>query len=103
MSDPNGYKHLEPRPGSNYKQWFIKHRRIRAEVLYRQTTGLEPLTPNQVAEDYDLPLEAVQEAIDYCVKHAQVLQEDRDREWAKIEEYERLHPPVLPTVEQSET
>ena len=96
MTDPNGYQHLERRPGSNYKQLFVKGRRIRAEVLYRQTIGLEPRTPEQVAEDYELPLEVVQDAIDYCIKNPQVLQEDRDREWANIVADEKLNPPVLP-------
>src|ERR1700683_2161401 len=96
MTDPNGYQHLERRPGSNYKQLFVKGRRIRAEVLYRQTVGLEPRTPQQVAEDYELPLEAIQEAIHYCLHNTDVLQDDRDREWASIQAYEKLHPPVLP-------
>ena len=28
------YQHLEPRPGSNYRQLFLKGRRIRAAVVY---------------------------------------------------------------------
>jgi uncharacterized protein (DUF433 family) len=102
MNDYNRYKHLGPRPGSNYKQLFIKDRRIRAEVLYRQTIGPDPRTPNDVAADYNLPLEAVLEAIDYCTHNALVLQEDRDRECKKIQQYERLHPPVLPAADLSE-
>jgi uncharacterized protein (DUF433 family) len=102
MTKANVYLHLERRPGSNYKQLFIKGRRIRAEVIYRQTIGLEPRTPQEVADDYELSLEAVQEAIDYCIHNPEVLQEDRDREWASIQEYERLHPPVLPPVDQTE-
>jgi hypothetical protein len=27
------YQHLEPRPGSNYRQLFLKGRRIRAAVV----------------------------------------------------------------------
>jgi uncharacterized protein (DUF433 family) len=103
MTIANGYQHLECRPGSNYKQLFIKGRRIRAEVLYHQTVGGDARTPQQVAQDYDLPLEAVLEAIDYCIRFPEVLQRDRDRELAKIQEYERLHPPVLPPAEQAES
>jgi uncharacterized protein (DUF433 family) len=80
----NGYHYLEPRPGSSYRQWFIKDRRIRAEILYRQTLGEDARTPEQVAHDYSLPVEAVLEAIDYCQKYPEVLQADRDREWANI-------------------
>src|SRR5437870_3408945 len=96
MTNSNKYRHLERRPGSNYKQLFVKGRRIRAEVLYRQTIGLEPRTAEQVAEDYELPLEVVQEAIQYCIDNPQVLQEDRDSEWAEIVADEKRHPPLLP-------
>jgi hypothetical protein len=40
------YKHLRHKPGSNYKQLFCG--RIRAEVLYRETVGANPLTPEAV-------------------------------------------------------
>jgi hypothetical protein len=65
-------------------------------VLYRQTVGVEPRTPEEVARDYDLPLEAVREAIDYCVKNDDVLRQDRERELANILADERLHPPLVP-------
>ena len=58
--------------------------RIRAEVLYRETVGLEPLTPEQVADEYNLPVEAVHEAIDYCIKNQQLLDEERAREEERI-------------------
>jgi uncharacterized protein (DUF433 family) len=102
MSADNKYRHLERRPGSNYKQLIIKGRRIRAEILYHQTVGEDARTPQQVADDYDLPVEAVVEAIDYCRRHPEVLQRDQDRELAKIQEHERLHPPALPSIEQAE-
>jgi hypothetical protein len=57
------YKYLKPKPGSNYCQLFVNGR-IRAEVLYRETVGSEPLTPDDVAREYGLPVEAVVEAID---------------------------------------
>ena len=49
MSETKQYRFLEPRAGSNYRQLFLKGKRIRAEVLYRETIGLEPRTPEQVA------------------------------------------------------
>jgi hypothetical protein len=45
MTITNGYQHLECRSGSNYKQLFVKGRRIRAEILYRQTIGNDSRTP----------------------------------------------------------
>jgi uncharacterized protein (DUF433 family) len=96
MTDPNGYQHLERRPGSNYKQLFVKGRRIRAEVLYRQTIGLEPRTPEQVAEDYELPLEVIQDAIQYCVHNEPLLRQERDEELQWIREQGLDKPPHVP-------
>ena len=63
------YFHLAPREGSGYRQYFVKGRNLRAETLYRATVGPEPKTPDDVARDYDVPVEAVREAIHYCVQH----------------------------------
>jgi uncharacterized protein (DUF433 family) len=60
------YRFLEARPKSAYLQLFIKGTRIRAEIIYRaHVNSEEPRTPEQLAADYGLPLEAVREAIDY--------------------------------------
>ncbi|HTU18487.1 MAG TPA: DUF433 domain-containing protein [Gemmataceae bacterium] len=44
---------------------FIKGTRIRAEVIYRLSVSREPMTAEEIAADYGLPLEAVKEAIAY--------------------------------------
>ena len=66
MSETIDYIHLAPRDGSSYHQFFVKGRNLRAETLYRATVGSEPMTPDDVARDYDVPVEAVREAIHYC-------------------------------------
>ena len=50
MAERVEYKYLKPKPGSNYRQLFV-HGRIRAEILYRETVGPEPLTPEEVASE----------------------------------------------------
>ena len=53
------YQHLESRPGSNYRQFFVKGRRIRAEVVYRCTVGPEgrpPFVPEVRADREPLAL-----------------------------------------------
>jgi len=57
--------------------------RIRAEIIYRETIGLEPLAPEDVAKEYGLPVEAVLEAIDYCLHNQEVLDADRSCEAAR--------------------
>lgn len=60
------FVHLAPNPKSAYKQLFIKGTRIRAEVIYSLYSNAEPMTPEEIAADYFVPLEAVREAIAYC-------------------------------------
>lgn len=96
MNENNGYQHLERRPGSNYKQLFVKGRKIRAIVLYSLTRGEDAQSPAEVAKDYDLPLEVVNEAIDYCQRNPDVLREDNERETAKLKKLWEKHPPLVP-------
>src|SRR6266581_4878821 len=75
------WKHLAPNPKSAYKQLFIKGRRIRARTLYGMfMSAEEPMTPAEIAADYGLPLEAVQEAIAYCQTNPPEIKEDFERE-----------------------
>jgi uncharacterized protein (DUF433 family) len=80
------WTYLAPNPKSSYKQLFIKGTRIRAEVVYGLTVdGSEPMTPEQVAEDFGLPLAAVHEAIAYCASNPPEIQEDHRREERTME------------------
>jgi uncharacterized protein (DUF433 family) len=75
------WQHLAPNPKSAYKQLFIKGTRIRARVLYGlHMSAEEPMTPEEIAADYNLPLAAVQEAIAYCQTKPSEIDEDFRRE-----------------------
>jgi uncharacterized protein (DUF433 family) len=82
MPETIDYTHLAPRKGSGYQQYFVKGRNLRAETLFRATVGPEPMTPDEVAEDYDVPVEAVREAIHYCLRNAALLHGEREEDWA---------------------
>ncbi len=69
--------YLAPNPKSSYKQLFIKGTRIRAEVVYRLSIGREPMTAEEIAADYGLPLEAVKEAIAYGTSSPPEIETDR--------------------------
>jgi uncharacterized protein (DUF433 family) len=86
MSSTSEYQYLESRPRSNYRQLWVKGRHIRAEVLYRHTIGAEPRSPEEVADDYGLPLAAVHEAIGYCLRHQSLLDAERSREEQRLRE-----------------
>ena len=83
MSEPTTttWKHLAPNPKSAYTQLFIRGTRIRARVLYGMfMSDEEPMTPAEIAADFNLPLEAVQEAIAYCQTDPPEIKKDFERE-----------------------
>jgi uncharacterized protein (DUF433 family) len=95
MGEHVAYKYLWPKPGSNYRQLFVNGR-IRAEILYRETVGPKPLTAEEVAAEYGLPVEAVLEAIDYCLRHRELLDAERSREAERIAKAGRDRWPYAP-------
>jgi uncharacterized protein (DUF433 family) len=75
------WKHLAPNPKSAYKQLIIQGRRIRARTLYGMYMSAdEPMTPAEIAREYGLPIEAVEEAIAYCKTDPPEIREDIARE-----------------------
>src|SRR5438067_13414083 len=96
------YVHLAPNPKSAYKQLFVKGTRIRARVLYGWYACAEPMSPEDVAREFDVPVGAVREAIAYCESNPPELAEDYAREEALMKasgmtdpEY-KLHPQPRP-------
>jgi uncharacterized protein (DUF433 family) len=94
----NTWEYLEPRAKSAYRQLFVKGTRIRARVIY----GLfmseeEPMTPEEIAGEYSLPLEAVKEAIKYCESKPQEIEEDFQREEARVQARMRRNASQAPS------
>jgi uncharacterized protein (DUF433 family) len=85
---PTRWKYLGPKPGSHYRQLFITGTRIAARVLYSYYMPGEDW-PGQSAEaiaaGFNLPVEAVREAIAYCQSDPLEIQEDLMREDALME------------------
>jgi uncharacterized protein (DUF433 family) len=74
---PKTWKYLAPKLNSSYKQLFVKGRNIRARTLYgRFMSEEEPMTVEEIAADYDLPVQVVQEAIAYCQTNPPEIEED---------------------------
>jgi len=85
MDTQNGqnWKYLALKPGSSYKQLFIKGRGIAARTLYGAYMREEaPQTPEEIAKDWDVPLAAVKEAIAYCQTDPPEIREDWEEEEA---------------------
>jgi uncharacterized protein (DUF433 family) len=90
------YQHLEPRPGSNYRQWFLKGRRIRAAVVHEAVYGPDPLTPEEIAADFQVPMEAVLEALDYAARNRPLIEREREEEAARLRARGLLDGPPPP-------
>ena len=85
MPQVSSWKFLDRKPGSVYKQLFVKGRNIAARTLFgRFLSEEEPRTAEQIAADYELPLEAVLEAIAYCESDPPEIREDWEREEANV-------------------
>ena len=78
------YQHLEPHPGSNYRQLFLKGQRIRAAVVNEAIHGPDPFTPEEFASEYQVPLEAVLEALEYVAQNRPLIEQERDHEAARL-------------------
>jgi hypothetical protein len=80
------WNYLAPKPGSSYRQLFVKGRNISARSLYSCFAREdEPMTPEQIAADRNLPLEVVQEAIAYCTSIPPELARDEALEATMLE------------------
>lgn len=93
MNDANGYKYLGPKRGSLYGQFFVLNR-MRAETLYLETIGDQARTPQEVADDFDVPLEAVMEAIRYCEENEALLRQEWEEEEASVRAHGWDKPPA---------
>jgi hypothetical protein len=85
---PTDWVYLAQKPGSYYRQLFVKGRKIAAFTLYCQHLGTddEPgMTLEEVADDWDLPIEAVREAIAYCESSPPEIREDWEMDEAFAE------------------
>jgi uncharacterized protein (DUF433 family) len=110
MSAPsNNYKYLVRKPKSSYEQLFVKDRWVAARTVYGMFARDEDrMTVEEIAKDYDIPVEAVLEAIAYCQSNPPELARDYAREEARVKasgrdqpDYYKRQPRPLDSEEQA--
>jgi hypothetical protein len=84
-SSKTQWQYLEKRPESWRQQLYIKGRKLRAFTVWMDMLVNE-LTPNDVAENKELPLAAVEEAILYCEANQELLEKEANEERCRLEE-----------------
>lgn len=80
------YRHLFPNPKSSYRQLFVNGTGVAARTLYGQHVNAEePRSVEELAADWNIPVEAVEEAIAYCRLNPPEIELDLRREEAIME------------------
>ena len=87
------WQYLEKRSHPWRQQLYIKGRRVKANVIYSDMIVNEE-TPEEAAENWDLPLAAISEVIEYCQSHQELLKQEAAEERRIVLEGVTLEPPV---------
>jgi uncharacterized protein (DUF433 family) len=84
MSAKTTYQWLEPKPDrTSTKQWGIKGRNMTVWNLVAQIV-VRDVPPEDIARRFDLPLQAVQEALDYYYANKAWIDEEVDAEGRQL-------------------
>jgi uncharacterized protein (DUF433 family) len=78
------WQYLEQRPDGWRKQLYFKGKRLKAFDVW-MTMLVEKMSPEETAEDWDLPLASIEEAIQYCQMHQDLLRREAEEERRYLE------------------
>lgn len=79
------WQYLVARPHLWRKQLYIKGRKLLASLIW-QDMIVNQMSPEQAAENWDLPVSAINEAIRYCESHRELLQLEAEEERYRLKE-----------------
>lgn len=82
---PTEWQYLEKRPDSKRKQLYLKGKRIKASVIYSDII-VNQMTAEEAADNWNLPLAAIEEIIMYCQTYQQLLQQEANEGRSQLEE-----------------
>ncbi|MFN7216357.1 MULTISPECIES: hypothetical protein, partial [Microcystis] len=79
------WQYLEKRPDSWRQQLYLKGRKLRAYTVWSDML-VNGDTILEAADNWDLPLGAIEEVIRYCQTHQSLLQQEAEEEGHYLEE-----------------
>ena len=90
MATETKYKYLESRPHRWRKQLCIKGRNM---TVWHVVGGMraDGYTKEEAAENYSLPIEAVEEALQYYVENRALIEAEVEEEGRRLREAGLLH------------
>lgn len=89
------WRFVASRPDGWMRQYFVKGRRLRAAVVWRDMR-VNGLTVAECAANWDLPIEAIDEIVRYCDSHRELVEmEEQEERRRSIAEGVALEPATL--------
>ena len=85
METQTTYIYLEHRPDKRTRERFIRGTGVRTSTIWHDRY-IARMTPQQIAQNRDLPEAAVLEALAYCQDHWEIICAEKDAERAWLEE-----------------
>lgn len=79
------WQFLRSRPHPWREQLYIKGRKLLASTIWQDMVS-NHMTPEEAAENWDLPLPAIQEVILYCETHQDLLKLEAEEELLSLRE-----------------
>lgn len=81
----NGWQHLENRPHAWRKQLFLKERKLLASIVW-QDMIVNQMSLEAAAENWDLPIAAIEEVIRYCESHQELIKQEADEQRDRLKD-----------------
>ncbi|MDZ8104572.1 MAG: hypothetical protein RM338_02985 [Nostoc sp. DedQUE12a] len=83
-SQTEDWKYLVTRPHPWRRQLYIKGRKLLVSTVWQDMIA-NKMSAEQAAENWDLPLAAIHEAINYCENNQELLKLEADEERYRLE------------------
>lgn len=84
LQNADRWHYLVKRPHPWRRQLYIKGRKLLASTIWQDAIA-NNMTPEEAAENWDLPLTTIQEAIKYCETHQALLNIEAEEEYCRLE------------------
>jgi uncharacterized protein (DUF433 family) len=78
------WEYLEPRSHPWRRQFYVKELKIRASTIWQDMT-INGMSPEEAAENWNVPLALIYEVILYCESHQELLKLEADEERIRLE------------------
>ncbi len=84
-TEVENWQYLVARSHPWRRQLYIKGRKLLASTVWQDMMGNQ-MSPEQAAENWELPLSAIYEVINYCESHRELLKMEAEEERYRLEQ-----------------